>query len=110
MHSILFTSLKVFQGLKRVEHEVMASLDHIDAGEAVIGQAKTPIREGSCVHLSKFEQLASLLKEFEDVVPTLGRLFQAVPGWSWLGSWVWSWNARTSQTGFGTGTVLLGWF
>jgi hypothetical protein len=53
MHSILFTSLKVFQGLKRSGHEVMASLDHIDAGEAVIGQAKTPIRKAAaCTSLN----------------------------------------------------------
>jgi hypothetical protein len=51
----------------------MASLDHIDAGEAVIGQAKTLIR-GQLRTSPKLEQLASLLKEFEDVVPHRPRL------------------------------------
>jgi hypothetical protein len=39
-------SLHILEGVSRIEeggHEVMASLDHVDAGEAVTGQAKTPL-------------------------------------------------------------------
>jgi hypothetical protein len=49
-----FDSLHILEGVSRIEeggHEVMASLDHIDAGEAVIGQAKTPIRKAAACTL-----------------------------------------------------------
>jgi hypothetical protein len=68
-----FDSLHILEGVSRIEggHEVMASLDHVDAGEAVIGQAKT--LGGQCASPKFKEQLASL-KEFEDVVPHRPRL------------------------------------